>query len=194
MTGWFSNIFADACILFTIHMDGESTRTVTAELYVRSLRPRATYDRQRRAIDRLEALADAGQLADYDVYVTGRAIPASPADALTELGSYLLNRVAVFEEWAARSDRPLAAPIERRSLSSAFTGDRYDALVLPDLLLAEYVDGALRFVAPSGEGEAQVSVHDRLDALEADEFRPGDATALERAGPAPDHPTSPVPE
>lgn len=190
----FSNIFTLVCSLFTTHMDGEPTPPVTAELYVRSLRPRATYDRQRRAIARLDSLAENGSIAGYDVLVTGRAIPPSPADAVTEFGSYLLNRVADFEKWATRHDRPLATPIERRSVSSTFTGENYDALILPEILLAEYEDGALRFVAPSGTGEASVSVQDRLAELADGEPRPGDAEPPERAGPVPDHPTSPVPE
>lgn len=193
MMDLFSNIFALVYPLYTIHMDGESAPPVTAELYVRSLRPRANYERQRRAIARLDALADGGPVDDYDVHVTGRAIPASQQDAVTEFGSHLLNRVADFEEWATRHDRPLATPIERRSVSSAFTGEDYDALVLPELLLAEYEDGALRFVAPSGTGEASVSVQDRLAELAVGEPRPGDAEPPERAGPAPERPTSPVP-
>lgn len=165
-------------------MSGSADSGRSAELYVRSLRPRAAYTSQRAVVERLADLAADGSLAEYAVRVTGKAIPPSPSAACTEFGTYLVNRVAVFEEWADRSDRPLA-PIHRCSVRSGFTGEEYDALVLPEMVLADYRADSLQFVAPSGEGDSHVTVHERLDALGAGEVEAVEAESLERARIAP---------
>lgn len=141
----------------------------TVELYVRSLAPRAARDRLERVVARLEELEADGRVGDVSVRVTGKAIPATPAETVTDYGAFLCNRVAVFQEWAHRTGRSLDSRFERRSVHSQFTGDDYDALVWPELVLAEYVDGDLRFVAPCAAGEEATTVEERLTALEAGE-------------------------
>lgn len=143
--------------------------TVRVELYVRSLAPRAPRDRLERAVARLDDLEEAGRVGDVSVRVTGKAIPATPADTVTDYGAFLYNRVAVFREWAERTGRSIDVRFERRSVHSEFTGDDYDALVWPDLAMAEYVGGGLRFVAPCRDDDVGVTVEDRLGALEATE-------------------------
>lgn len=153
---------------------------VSVELYVRSLAPRAGGGRLERTVRRLAELDDRDDLAEYQVYVTGKTVPPSPAAAVTEFGVFLHNRVAVFQEWADRTGRSLDCCFERRSVESRFTGERHDAIAVPELLLAEYEDGDLRFVAPCRDGETQVTVADRLTALEAD-VPTREADRLERA-------------
>lgn len=140
---------------------------VSVELYVRSLAPRAARDRLERVVARLTSLAETDRIEDVSVRVTGKAVPATPADAVTDYGAFLCNRVAVFREWADLTDHSIDARFERRTVHSAFTGDEYDAVVWPELVLAEYVSGDLRFVAPCERGEESVTVEDRLVALEA---------------------------
>lgn len=140
---------------------------MAVELYVRSLAPRAARERLERVVGRLEHLEETERIGDVSVRVTGKAIPATPADTVTDYGAFLCNRVAVFREWAGLTNRSLDACFERRTVHSAFTGDEYDAIVWPEIVLAEYVSGDLRFVAPCEQGEESVTVEDRLVALEA---------------------------
>lgn len=153
---------------------------VSVELYVRSLAPRAGRGRLERTVRRLEELDDRDDLEEYQVYVTGRTVPPSPAEAVTEFGAFLHNRVAVFQEWAHRTGRSLDCCFERRSVDSRFTGERHDAIAVPELLLAEYVGGDLRFVAPCLDDETQVTVADRLATLEG-EAPTAESDRLERA-------------
>jgi len=160
--------------------------TVAVELYVRSLAPRSDRTRLHETVARLQELADAGSLREFSVVLSGKAIPPTPAETVTELGAYLCNRVAVFREWARATGRSVGATFQRRSVHSTFTGDDYDAVVLPDVLLAEYEGDDLRFVAPCREDGDAVTVTDRLDALEAGApTEPTDRLPRSRAAPPP---------
>lgn len=171
MTCRFDNAFQGVCIVYSTHMvpAGSSDSTPTVELYVRTLAPRAARDRLERVVARLEALESADTVGKFSVRVTGKAIPATPAETVTDYGAFLCNRVAVFKEWARRGGHSIDARFERRSVHSQFTGEDYDAIVWPDLVLAEYVDGDLRFVAPCEADDETVTIEDRLQALEAAE-------------------------
>lgn len=148
---------------------GSPDSTPTVELYVRTLAPRAARDRLERVVARLESLESADAIGEFSVRVTGKAIPATPAETVTDYGAFLCNRVAVFQEWADRSGNSIAARFERRSVHSQFTGEDYNAIVWPDLVLAEYVEGDLRFVAPCEADGETVTIEDRLQTLEAAE-------------------------
>lgn len=143
--------------------------TPTVELYVRTLAPRAVRDRLERIVARLEDLESADAIGEFSVRVTGKAIPATPAGTVTDYGAFLCNRVAVFHEWADRTGRSIERCFERRSVHSQFTGDDYDAIVWPELLLAEYVDRDLRFVAPCRDDGETVTIEERLLVLERTE-------------------------
>lgn len=161
--------------------------TVAVELYVRSLAPRADRARLRETVASLEKLADTGAIREFSVVLSGKAIPATPAETVTELGAYLCNRVAVFREWAKASGRSVGPTFDRRSVHSEFTGEDYDAVVMPDMLLAEYVGNDLRFVAPCREDGDLVTVGERLDELAACVATDGrDRLSRSRAGPPPD--------
>jgi len=146
-------------------MTGDLRRGVHAELYVRSLAPRGATDEQAAVLETLEALSDRDTLADYQVHVCGEQLPATHADAGTAFGQYLLNRIAVFSEWAERNGCSLGKLYERRSIDSAFTGTTHDVIRLPTMALAEYEGTDLRFVAPCTIDGETISVRDRIDEL-----------------------------
>lgn len=143
-------------------MPASTVSGVHCELWVRSLSPRGVRDRQATLVRRLAALAGAGTIDDYGVLVVGRELPARPADAVTDFGRYLLDRIADFQSWAAVNDRSLGSLFEPETVRSTIAGGTDRRIVLPVFTLAEYDDGALRFVAPC-QGEAAVwTVQDRL--------------------------------
>ena len=146
---------------------------VHLELFVRSLSPRGDQSGQAVALRRLEALEGNGTIDGYEVQVCGRELPTRPSDAVTEFGVYLLNRIGVFQEWAARNGRSFGSLFEPEEVSSAITGERYTRLVMPMLVLAEYDDRALRFVSPCEGSDRTWSVPDRLAYL----AREGDRAA-----------------
>jgi hypothetical protein len=142
-----------------------SDGTPTIELYARSLAPRAARDRLESVAERLDDLEAAGAIETYSVRVTGKAIPATPADTVTDYGAFLCNRVAVFQEWAHQTGHSIDRQFDRRAVHSEFTGADYDAIVWPELVLAEYLDGELRFVAPCLDDGDSITVEDRLEAV-----------------------------
>lgn len=147
-------------------MSGSTSEGVTAELYVRSLAPRGVRPKQEAVIDSLEQLTDGGPLDGYTVHVCGKQAPATPADATTEFGTFLLNRVAVFTQWAEMNDASLGSLFQRRTVDSELTGEHGEVLDLPVMALAEYEGSALRFVTPCSGPEREWTVQQRLHALE----------------------------
>jgi hypothetical protein len=139
---------------------------VTVDLYVRSLTPRAGNGRQDAVIERLERLADTGQIDEFSLDVWGRQVSLSTAAARTDAGRNVLDRVEEFRDWAAETDRSISSFFETRRVSSQVTDESYVALVLPMLTLAEYHDGELAAVAPCTDGDGVCTVPDRLDRLE----------------------------
>ena len=139
---------------------------VTVDLHVRSLTPRAGNGRQEAVIERLERLADTGRIHEFNVHVWGRQVSLSTAAARTDAGQNVLNRVEMFREWAADTDRSISSFFETRRVDSRMTEESYAALVLPMFTLAEYHGGELTYVAPCTDGDDVVTVTDRLDTLE----------------------------
>lgn len=146
---------------------GSVDEEVHVELFVRSLSPRDSRRRIESIVDRLDALVAEGAVDHYRVRPTGTELPATPADAITEYGTYLLGRVAAFQEWARATDRCVEALFERRTVSSQFTGDEHDALVLPTVVMAEYEGRNLRFVTPCVDDGENTTVRGRLEDLAA---------------------------
>lgn len=167
---------------------GSDDGGVYVEVFVRSLSPRTSRRRLEEIVARLDRLVAADAILQYRVRPTGTELPATPADALTEYGSYLLNRVAAFQEWAAATGRSLGSTVDRRTVYSRFTGEEHDALVLPTVLVAEYDGRALRFVAPCEADGERVTVLDRLDALASEEDL-GDEGLPRAAAGLPDEPS-----
>lgn len=119
-------------------------------------------------LDRLDRLASAGAVADYDVTVWGRAISADHPAAETDTGRRLLERVDAIEDWVEDAGVDVDASFERQLVDRELVGDSYSRTLLPRMAMAEWRDGELASVAPHERGNGPVSIEDRLDALAAD--------------------------
>lgn len=136
------------------------------ELYVRSLSPSGARSRQDAVISRLSALTERDVIAGYDVHVWGTGIcPASPA-VRTESGTFALERLSAFEDWAERNGLTLDGTFRTVDVASEITGESYTEISFPVLALAEFAGPDLRRVAPCRDGETTYSVEDCLDAIE----------------------------
>lgn len=135
------------------------------ELYLRSLAPDTARDEQDRVVERLRRLDERGCLRSVDVYVTGTGVCGSTAAAETDPGQFLLGRIDRFESWADEQDRSLCG-FDKQCVDSSLIGETVTGITVPRIVLAEYVDGDLEFVAPS-RGSAVTTVADRLDQLAA---------------------------
>jgi hypothetical protein len=149
---------------------------VRVELHVRSLAPRAGGRQQDRVIDRLDHLESVGRVDEVAIDVWGRQVGLSSAAARTDAGRYVLDRVESFREWAAETGRSIESFFETRRVESEITDEKYVALVLPSLSLAEYRDGDLAYVAPCSDGGEVTTVPDRLDVLSASDSTLSGAT------------------
>jgi len=144
---------------------GSADAGVRVVLYVRSLAPRESRRTVERVVGRLDELAADGAITGFRVVPTGAELPPTPADAVTEVGEYLLHRIAVFADWARTTDRSLDGLFDRRTVASGFTGETDDAIHMPTMVMAEYSGPALRFVSPCEADGERVSVDARLEAL-----------------------------
>lgn len=132
------------------------------ELFLRSLAPFDARDQQERIIDTLESLSEAGRVKEFRAHVCGESLSPTSAPARTEVGQHLLDRYEAFRDWARTHDRELVGFTER-STTSLVTDTTTTEIVLPQIVLAEYHDGDLTYVAPSSNGADTTSVADRLD-------------------------------
>jgi hypothetical protein len=175
-------------------MQGGTSATETlVEVYVRSLRP-GTGRSQRRALDRLDALAAAGVIGGYEVVVWGDRAPPSPDTVRTRAGRFVLDRVTVFQRWAERNGASIEGTFAVRTVDSSITGERHDELVLPRLVAAAVRDGRLLAVAPATVDGDHRSIEAFLDGLEngalpgerSVEIRPLGATRTAESAPTDD--------
>lgn len=161
-------------------MDGDTERKPRVELCVRSLCPGAMERNQEHVVDRLQRLDEAGAIEAFDLTVWGDRVALDSPSAHTDEGERALARYALFRRWADETGRSIGSFFDVRSVEQRITGESYTAVVFPALTLAEYVDGELRHVAPSTDGERLYTVADRLDALAAAADREPDADADDR--------------
>lgn len=148
-------------------MTPDPTPRRTLELFVRSLASADANPKQAAALDRVGRLADAGVVADYSVYVVGREVCPEAARA-TEPGRFICDRILAFREWAARNGLSVDAIVEPRRVRSELTGEEYQTIVFPTVVVAAFEGDSLRGVAPCTDGETHYAVGDLLDVLEAD--------------------------
>lgn len=151
------------------------------QLFVRSLSPSGSRRQQRAVLERLATLEEAGRISEYDVHVWGKQAPASSSETHTDAGSYALDRVSRFREWAAVNEVSMESTFELREVDAEISDDHYRTLVFPTFLLAEYRDDAIECVTPHRSEDGVATVVDRLARLdrgEAAEYEP-----IERAGP-----------
>lgn len=146
----------------------------SVELYVRSLAPDGPRPAVESVVERLHRLNGAGAIDDLTVHVTGRKICRESVTAATGPGEFLLDRVASFDAWADRTGRSIASSFRRLEDARGLDGSDHSGITFPTMAMAEYEDGALRFVSPASEGSTVHTVRDRLDVLEG---RIADATA-----------------
>lgn len=171
---------------------GSRQRGVRVELYVRSLSPRESRRAIERVVGRLDRLVDERAIADVRVVPTGDALPPTPGDAVTEFGEFMLHRIAVFQDWARATGRSLGCLFDRRTVSSAFTGEDHDAIHMPTMVMAEYAGSALRFVSPCVADGERITVADRLETLTVDEVGTDERRLPGSDGRDPPGPTTPA--
>ncbi|EMA01111.1 hypothetical protein SAMN05443574_101544 [Haloarcula vallismortis] len=151
---------------------------VRVELFVRSLCPEDGTQQQHYVIDRLQALADAGRIADLSILIWGRRIEPRLAQRTAE-GRRLLERLSTFEQWERNSDASLAAFDWQHPVTNMASDESVNVITLPTLALAEYVDGDLQHVAPCTRDGTVYRVVDRVTNL-ADTADVADEIADER--------------
>lgn len=138
-----------------------------AELFVRSLLPEAARSHQQSITGRVRSLAEDGQFTDHSVTVWGKQLPATTVETETTVGRLAHERIGAFREWATVNDRSLSPAFTVRTVDAELLGERYRALVVPQVLLAEYDDEAIQCVTPHATDDGVVSVTDRLTRLES---------------------------
>lgn len=147
-------------------MSPQSTGT-RLELFVRSLCPEGCKPQQETLVDWLDELESRGVIDEYEVYVWGKRVALS-AERGTEAAERALSTYRMFTEWAEENGRSVRSFFQEESVESDLTGESYRAVVFPTVILAEYVDGELLFVAPSTDGERICTPIDRLEELDPD--------------------------
>ncbi|MFD1585573.1 HTH domain-containing protein [Halorientalis brevis] len=161
-----------------------SDEPVRLELYVRSLLAEQARSQQDEVIERLNALKDDGAIDEFQVVIWGRQAPASPAQARTDAGVFVLNRVAVFSEWAAANGLSVDEHFEHRSVESSIVNESYQAVRFPVMTLAEYHGQDLAFVAPATEQDATHTVRERLAHIEREDQQAAGTDEFERLSSA----------
>jgi hypothetical protein len=134
------------------------------ELYLRSLAPTTARKTQDAVIERLRQLDDRGRIRGFDVVLCGDCICPRSATADTPTGERLLEKYEALEAWATARDRELVG-FEERDLNGVLTGTSITGIVFPQIVLGEFRDGDLSYVAPSTDGTRHVTVRDRLETL-----------------------------
>lgn len=153
----------------------ETARTAdgkrTVELYVRSLAPRGSQDRQDRIVECLEALEARGAIESFSLHVWGTRIDPNSATARTDAGQFVRRRVAAFTAWADRTGRSTGPFFEVETVESTITDEVRTTMTLPTVTMAEFVDGDVAFVTPcvDSSGGTTDTIEDHLEALAPDE-------------------------
>lgn len=142
----------------------DTDRRPRVEVFLRSLAPQTGRESQERVVGRLQELEAAGRIRGFEAVVCGECVCPRSATAQTGPGKRLLDHYEAFERWAEETGRELVGFAERDT-KSLLTGSDITGIVFPRMVLAEYRDGELAFVAPS-RGDEQTTVTDRLVAYE----------------------------
>lgn len=167
------------------------TRQPAVELCVRSLAPSGTPDPQVGALQRLEALVEAGVVETYSVRVVGRGLVHEKSCLKTAPGMALLQRLAAIDSWAGQNDATVPGIDTVRVETSPVHDRAYRMTTVPELLVLEYLDDELVYVAPCSVRDEHCSVGEYLDAMEQSAGRdlPGrtDGTPVPAPFPVADH-------
>jgi hypothetical protein len=169
-------------------MTGSTADGVYLELYVRSLAPRGLQPRLRAVIHQVSELTAEGIIDGYEIYVCGHRVPASVDETTTEFGTFLLDRIDVFSDWATENGWSLDRTFERHHVESTLTGETIDVFSLPVVALAEYEGSDLCFVAPVCTEDSQWTVQDRLDTIKAEQLADSAERLADARTPSPESP------
>jgi hypothetical protein len=132
------------------------------ELYLRSLAPTAGREEQERIVEQLQSLDESGRIRGFDVVLCGECVCPESATAETDPARKLIEQYRQFVDWADDRDRDLVG-FEERDTKSMLTGTTVTGIVFPRIVLAEYRDGALTYVAPSRDRQSRTTVRDHLE-------------------------------
>lgn len=141
-------------------MSGETT---SVHLFVRSLSPSGARDRPSTIVDRLEKLVDEGHISEFHVSVWGNEVELATSATTHGDGQMILEHVAAFRSWA--DDRRVTLEGFQQREVTTLTGETHAVLTLPVIVLAEYTNGELSWVAPFSDDGRIRTVDDRLAAL-----------------------------
>lgn len=127
----------------------------------------SSWTRQRRVVDRLNRLEEAGEIDRYRVQVWGPAAPV--AGSLSEIRFHraATGTVGRFEEWADERDAETGLPFEHEEVVCEFTDEHHQVVRLPVVCLAVYEGEELVGVYPHVEEGEQRQVEDLLAELGA---------------------------
>lgn len=141
----------------------------TVEAYLRA-GPVFGMEHQREVVvDRLAAMAEAGDIARYDLRFWGRAVRPDGPLSDTEFLGRIVERVGEFERWLRDNGMDPAYTFGHHEVDSPVAGERYEYVTLPAVCLAVYEGGELTCVSPCHDGRGTDTVGDCLERLESGE-------------------------
>ena len=147
---------------------GSNNQTrVTVELWVWPDRDYLDVDHDI-ALERLERLDREGLVDEYSLHEWPHQLDVSSAQPATPEARLARERIEQFREWASRTGASLPFP-DTTTVGTGRMGPEVDVLRLPPLVIAEFHDGELAFVAPCIETEGRCSVRERLDHIASTE-------------------------
>lgn len=138
----------------------------TVALYLRSLVPNGEPTTQITTIRHLESIAEAGDVEDCSIHVTGRGFVHEDCCLSTPTGRTLVDRVTAIENWADANDAHLPGISTTTIEASPMREQQFTVTSIPHRLLLEYERGSLRFVSPVTIDDTHITVSDHLDALD----------------------------
>lgn len=137
------------------------------EVFFRSLAPSpGGHSQHQRIIERLETVAEDGDVDDYDITVLGEQLCLCDTCRGTRVGESIYESIEELRGWRGGGARPLS--FTERSVDCSFTDEQYSVLVPPNVCLAVYGDDDLEWVFPAQIEGRTVGVLDFLQGLDAD--------------------------
>jgi hypothetical protein len=118
-----------------------------------------------RRLDRLERL---GVIDEYRLHEWPHQLDVSSAQPSTPEAQLARDRIETFRAWAGREGVRLPFP-ETTTVGAGRMGPEVDVLPLPPLVVAEFHDRELVFVAPCVDPEGGCSVEEHIDHIAGSE-------------------------
>ena len=144
-------------------MSSHTPSEIRMELFVRSQAAIDAHSRQQEVIDRLDRLAEAGRIDEYDVIVWGREIcPVAPSDDTT-CHRVTVERLKQFGAWARERGATLDAVFRYRTIERPYTDEEFFIVVTPFVCLAVYEADELVGVYPCTVDGREWTVSEYVD-------------------------------